>query len=324
MIVITGANGMIGRHTAAAADQPFRAWLHTPSEDFEAEFSNATTGAGDLNTIRPEQMTDVDAVIHLASKSVDHDGTGFERTNVAGTAAVLEAAIRSGVRRFVFISSTGVLGHEAHHLADEETPVAPDTPLSESKVAADRLVTEAHRAGRIAATIVRHRFVYGVGDHAVVPRIRAAVKKLPFLVDGGRAEISLIYGPDLGRLLWRFAVEPTPKDAPLIYHATDGQPVRFVDFAQALLAHEGLKPPRLSLPFRPLYAALKLRERLQGLDPETAKGLTSIRLALVAKNQTFSNRRLIERFEDFEFTPLSEGLAASWDWYNASFESSAG
>ena len=95
-----------------------------------------------------------DTVFHLAAEShVDRsiDGPGeFVRTNVTGTATLLQAALaywRASKRDFVFqhISTDEVYGSlGAEGFFTEKTPYAPHSPYSASKAASDHLVRAWH------------------------------------------------------------------------------------------------------------------------------------------------------------------------------------
>jgi dTDP-glucose 4,6-dehydratase len=100
-----------------------------------------------------------DAVIHLAAEShVDRSIDGpaeFIRTNILGTFALLEEALRywreqppeaAAAFRFLHVSTDevfGSLGPEGFFT--EETPYQPSSPYSASKAAADHLVRAWHR-----------------------------------------------------------------------------------------------------------------------------------------------------------------------------------
>ena len=87
----------------------------------------------------------VDAIVHFAAEShVDrsiHDSGPFVQTNIVGTQVLLDAAKAAGVRRFVQVSTDEVYGSLGPTgLFTETTPLAPNSPYSASKAAADMLV----------------------------------------------------------------------------------------------------------------------------------------------------------------------------------------
>ncbi|MFQ5730538.1 MAG: dTDP-glucose 4,6-dehydratase [Planctomycetaceae bacterium] len=86
-----------------------------------------------------------DAVVNFAAEShVDRsilDSGPFVRTNIVGTQVMLDCCRAANVTRYVQISTDevyGSLGAEGYFT--EETPLAPNSPYSSSKAAADLLV----------------------------------------------------------------------------------------------------------------------------------------------------------------------------------------
>lgn len=110
---------------------------------------------------------EVDAIVNFAAEShVDRSiesSAPFVRTNVAGTQELLDAARFAGVPRFVQVSTDEVYGDlEADDPAfTEETPLAPSSPYSATKAAADHLVLAYHRTHRTDALITRCSNNYG-------------------------------------------------------------------------------------------------------------------------------------------------------------------
>lgn len=107
-----------------------------------------------------------DAVVNFAAEShVDRsilDSGPFIRTNIVGTQTLLDACRRFEVPRFVQISTDevyGSLGEEGFFT--EETPLAPNSPYSASKAAADLLVRAYHETYRFPAVVTRCSNNYG-------------------------------------------------------------------------------------------------------------------------------------------------------------------
>lgn len=109
-ILITGANGNIGRHLSRALDSEHELLLgDLPPNPSDSRYRHLdVTNLNDLL----EAMTGVDAVIHLAiatGHEGDYEDDDFNQqrfdVNVKGTFNVLEAARRAGVKRFVYTSS---------------------------------------------------------------------------------------------------------------------------------------------------------------------------------------------------------------------------
>jgi dTDP-glucose 4,6-dehydratase len=105
----------------------------------------------------------VDAIINFAAEShVDRsieDPSAFMKTNVFGTFVLLEIVRKAFSKqpiRFVHISTDEVYGSLGETGAfTEETPLAPNSPYSASKTAADLLVRAYHRTYGLPVIITR-------------------------------------------------------------------------------------------------------------------------------------------------------------------------
>jgi dTDP-glucose 4,6-dehydratase len=108
----------------------------------------------------------VEAVVNFAAEShVDRSilsAEPFVDTNVVGTLRLLEAARAAGVRRFLQVSTDEVYGSLGPAGAFEETtPIAPRSPYSASKAAADHLVMAFHHTHGQDVVITRCSNNYG-------------------------------------------------------------------------------------------------------------------------------------------------------------------
>jgi len=123
-----------------------------------------------------EVLEDVDLVFNLAAEShVDRSilsDQAFVRTNVTGTATLLAAALDAGVERFVQVSTDEVYGElpwvdpddEAAASAPrftEKTPLAPRSPYSATKAAADHLAMAYHTTHGLDIIVTRASNNYG-------------------------------------------------------------------------------------------------------------------------------------------------------------------
>ena len=108
-----------------------------------------------------------DALVHFAAEShVDRsidDATPFLRTNVIGTQHLLDAARAAKVPRFVQVSTDEVYGtlDPDDPAFTEKTPLAPNSPYSASKAAADLLVRAAFHTHGMNVVTTRCSNNYG-------------------------------------------------------------------------------------------------------------------------------------------------------------------
>ncbi|MFF4616629.1 dTDP-glucose 4,6-dehydratase [Nonomuraea jabiensis] len=112
-----------------------------------------------------ESMRGADLVVHFAAEShVDRSIAGsaeFVLTNVAGTQTLLQAALETGVQRFVHVSTDEVYGSIDEGAWTEDFPLAPNSPYAASKAASDLLVRAFHRTHGLPVVITRCSNNYG-------------------------------------------------------------------------------------------------------------------------------------------------------------------
>jgi len=123
-------------------------------------------------------VAETDVVVHFAAEShVDNslrDPMSFVRSNVEGTANILEAVRKYG-KRLHHISTDEVYGDlpmDPTQKFTEETPYNPSSPYSASKAASDMLVKAWIRSFGVAATISNCSNNYGPRQHVekFIPR----------------------------------------------------------------------------------------------------------------------------------------------------------
>jgi dTDP-glucose 4,6-dehydratase len=109
---------------------------------------------------------DVDAVINFAAEShVDRsiiDPDAFVNTNIYGTYTLLEQARKTGIKRFLQVSTDEVYGSlGSTGKFREETPLAPNSPYSASKASADMMAMAYYKTFGLPVVITRCSNNYG-------------------------------------------------------------------------------------------------------------------------------------------------------------------
>ena len=109
-----------------------------------------------------------DVVVHFAAQThVDRSiffPSDFYSTNVMGTLNLLLAAIKSGIDKFIHISTDEVYGEippGEERKFSEEDPLRPSSPYSSSKASADLMVQSFVRTYSLPAVIARPSNCYG-------------------------------------------------------------------------------------------------------------------------------------------------------------------
>ena len=131
--MITGATGVIGPRVVDALGATFdiRTLSRNPPTPglFRVPVTPFTGDIADVAAVR-RAAADARVIVHLAARLhiVDPPSAArpeYERVNVGGTAAVVEAANAEGVRRIVLVSTIAVYGDQPRVLLDESSPTNP-------------------------------------------------------------------------------------------------------------------------------------------------------------------------------------------------------
>ena len=122
------------------------------------------TLAKDLRAIEPEDLSEVDAVVHMAELSNDPAGQLAPRItyeiNHRGSVRLARLARKAGVQRFVYMSSCSVYGVAGDEFVTEESPVNPQTDYGICKTLVERDLRP--MAGKhFALTYLRNATAYG-------------------------------------------------------------------------------------------------------------------------------------------------------------------
>ena len=134
-----------------------------------------------------------DFVVNFAAEThVDNsikDPLVFVKTNVLGTANLLNCSLKYGVERFVQVSTDEVYGSIKRGGFTEKSPIAPSSPYSASKAGADQLVLSYHKTYKLNVGITRCSNNYGPNQHneKLIPHMIAKAlrgEKLPVYGSG--------------------------------------------------------------------------------------------------------------------------------------------
>ena len=163
----------------------------------------------------------VDAIINFAAEShVDRsieDPRIFIETNVLGTQVQLEAARKYGILRFVQISTDEVYGSLGPRGSFKETsPLAPNSPYSASKTAADLLVRAYHKTYGLATIITRCSNNYGP--------YQFPEKLIPLMISNALEDKPLpVYGDGMNVRDWIYVEDHCRAIALIMHRGREGE-----------------------------------------------------------------------------------------------------
>jgi len=125
---------------------------------------------------------EVDSIIHFAASIVVPDSVrdplGYYRNNTVNSRALIESAVRNGIRHFVFSSTAAVYGNPAAFPIGEDAPTLPISPYGWSKLMTEIMLRDASRAHRMGHVILRYFNVAGADPQGRTGQSSAAATHL--------------------------------------------------------------------------------------------------------------------------------------------------
>jgi UDP-glucose 4-epimerase len=320
-VLITGATGFLGRgvvRETLIAGLPMR----TTGRRECSDPSLPNYRRCDLADGPPlDLLAGVGTVIHTAGLAHQfHPGSDeaerFHRANVTATERLARAAAAAGVRRFMHVSSVSVYG-PGRGCRDESAPTRPQGHYAQSKLTAERRLTDILHGSGTELVVLRPGTLYGEGDPGNVLRLIRAVDRGRFLPVGrGRNMKSLIHRDDAARACLLAATRPLPAgscSAP-VYNVT-AETHCMAEIVTEIHRALGRKPPRLFVPGPLVTAPLRVAAAIPGLRGRAAGWLGTARKWLA--DDAYDGRRFVAEFGFRPFVPLGEGLTREAAWYRS-------
>ena len=321
MILVTGASGFVGsavvRHLLQAG-HGVRALIRPSSPRANLADPRIECAEGDLRDAASivRAMTGIRFLFHVAAdyRLWARRPADIIETNVEGTRAVMNAALRAGVERIVYTSSVATLAARPDRAPGDETfPLAAEHAVGAykySKVVAERLVESMVTAQALPAVVVNPSTPIGPGDIRPTPTgriiVEAAAGRMPAYVDTG---LNLVHVDDVaaghlaalqkGRIGERYIL--------------GGQDVLLGDMLTEIARQAGRPPPKLRLPRRLIFPIAYGAEALAfctGREPFVTT--TGLRLA---KDHMFFSSGKAERELGYAARPYGEAVAEAIAWF---------
>ncbi len=323
-VLITGGNGLLGHHLVSALQErgdSVRVLALPGEETGWLEQRGVEVHRGDVR--QPETLTapmsGAHAVLHLAGMmGVWRPMEDYHAVNVTGTENVCRAALSEGVSRVVHVSSWTVYGMDLGLPAREDFLLRPfHEPYAVTKAAGDKAVQRMIAEQHLPAVIIRPGSFFGPGDRLHFGRLADRLREGRGVIIGpGGNALPFVYVTDVvqGLLL---ALD----HARAVGHAfniTTDRPLTQQELLEAIARETGASPPRVHVPYRPLYTAGYLAERLaMASGSKTQPMVTRLGVKLFGTD----NRHAIDKArQELGYHPrvgLREGVRLAADWYLA-------
>lgn len=220
-VLVTGGAGLIGSHIVdrliaehpieiIALDKHLSGFGENCSP--ELDYRNVKLLKGDITRFDEvrEVLKGIDFVFHTASlltRDATKDLRAAFEVNITGTFNLLEASIASGVKKFIYSSSTSVYGDALTDPMTEEHPFNTDYMYGAGKVASELFLRVFKKSKGLDYLALRYSPVYGPRQHGrgnVIQYVPEAFDNIdrglaPVIHGDGSQSYDYVYVEDVAR-----------------------------------------------------------------------------------------------------------------------------
>ena len=227
-----------------------------------------------------------DVVLHACGKAhmvpkTEAEKQVFYDVNYQGTVNLCSALEKSGLpKALIFISTVAVYGCEFGELITEDHPLEGTIPYAESKIMAEKYLTEWCAKNGVILGILRPSLLAGQGAPGNLGAMVDGIRKgFYFNIAGGRVKKSVLMAEDIARLL------PILEEKGGVYNVCDTYQPSFGEIASSVAKQLGKHKP-LSIPYWMAWCMAKVGDLLGSKAP-----INSLKLEKMTKSLTFSNEK---------------------------------
>ena len=282
MILITGANGFVGKHLVdyfLSTGSKVRCLSRNKIDNVECVYGNVLD-----SSLVEKAVHGCDYIIHTAA-IINPTDKNIEKVNVELTRNLVNAAIKYNVKKLVFISSQVVL----HNDIDKYVT---------TKKTGEEIVS--HFKNHV---ILRPTMVYGPNDKRYVTKFIKIIKSWPFIpiIGNGKNNMHLIYVLDLVR-----AIDVCIKQNVLGTYVLTGETISYNKLTSIIENELNIKRLKLRIPINFLKYFVFVYEKFAS-NPKIT------RIQLNRMSSEIKNDLVMPYINDIKklkikTTPLKEGI----------------
>lgn len=317
--LVTGATGFTGRHLClrlAELGTAVVAFVRSASRTAALERAGVECKA--VNIKNRDQVfanfEEFDRVFHIAAayRTEHADQDEFRQVNVEAARHLLDAAKAYEVGRFVHCSTVGVQGEIKHPPADEEYRMQPGDHYQQTKADGERLARQYFEDG-VPGVVARPVGIYGPGDMRFLKLFRPIQRGYFVMIGSGTTLYHMTYIDDLVEGLILCATHP--RAVGQVFTIAGETYTSIGELVQCIADVLGKPhPPRLRIPFWPVYASSVVCEKLCRMI-RISPPLYPRRVEFFHLDRAFRIEKAKQVLGYHPRIGLKEGLAKTAAWY---------
>lgn len=317
--LVTGATGFTGGTLLKKLlkdGHEVRVLIRNPEKKEYFINQGAEVATGDLR--EPDNVFSavkgVDGIFHIAAafRAAGLPDQTYWDINVTGTQNIMEAALKTGVRRVIHCSTIGVHGHVKEPPANEESAFNPGDIYQETKLAGEQCALLYFRKHALPVTVIRPAGIYGPGDLRFL-KLFSTIKSGRFIMLGsGEIYFHPVFIDDLVNG-FQLAMEKDSAPGQIFIIAGPGY-ITLNKLVNTIADTLEVSPPKLHIPVAPVKIAAKLCEALCkpfGVEPP----LYPRRVDFFTKCRAFDISKAKNILGYNPKISLREGIRRTAKWY---------
>ncbi len=327
-IIITGAAGFLGGRVAKHFVNHFTDYeiVATSRRDIRAEELQSvgcTFIAGDLcDENFCEKLTlNASIVVHCAALSSPYGAyEKFYSSNYIATDTLLNASIKNGVQKFIFISTPSIYFNFTSRYNVKESDPIPQKMVNnyaQTKLMAEELVLNKNQKG-IETIALRPRAIIGAEDTVIFPRVLEAYHqgKLKIIGDGKNICDFTCVRNVIEAIIC--AINASQSAYGQAYNITDGKAEAFWDALNYALTQLNLTPPSKKVPKSvAMFAASMVEFKANLLKQKTEPALTKYGIGILAESFTLDISKAKQMLNYQPVMNTYEGINEYIQWHQS-------
>ena len=277
-LLFTGGTGFLGKNVMPYLTKQYKVTTCgiTPDDMLKANLAKDV----------PELPEPYDVVLHACGKAhvvpkTEAEKKSFYDVNYQGTVNLCAALEKVGVpQALIFISTVAVYGCEYGELITEEHPLEGTSPYADSKIKAEKYLTEWCTKHDVKLGILRPSLLAGKNAPGNLGAMVNGIKKRYYMnIAGGKVIKSILMAEDIAHLV------PLVAEKGGVYNVCDTRQPSFGEISESVAKQLGKGKP-LNIPYGLAWCMAKVGDLLGSKAP-----INSYKLEKMTKSLTFSNEK---------------------------------